>query len=63
MNGTINVELGDDELASRRAAWVAPERPALSGYLWKYAQGVGSALNGAVTHPGGASNIKTYADL
>ena len=25
-----------------------------SGYLWKYAQKVGSARNGAVTHPGGA---------
>ena len=28
---------------------------AASGYLWKYAQQVGPAVNGAVTHPGGAA--------
>jgi dihydroxy-acid dehydratase len=63
IKGTLNVDLSDEELGRRRAEWKAPERPPLSGYLWKYAQGVGNALNGAVTHPGGAKDITTYADL
>jgi dihydroxy-acid dehydratase len=63
IKGTLTVDLSDDELARRRAEWTAPERPPLSGYLWKYAQGVGSALHGAVTHPGGGKGIATYADL
>ena len=63
VQGTLSVDLSDEELARRRAEWTAPERPPLSGYLWKYAQGVGPALHGAVTHPGGAKDIATYADL
>jgi dihydroxy-acid dehydratase len=62
VQGTLSVDLSDEELARRRAEWTAPERPPLSGYLWKYAQGVGPALHGAVTHPGGAKDIATYAD-
>src|SRR6266446_4802718 len=34
-----------------------------SGYLWKYAQQVGPALNGAVTNPGGGAEKKCYADI
>lgn len=34
-----------------------------SGHLWKYAQGVGPAASGAVTHPGGAHELESYADL
>ncbi|NNM71876.1 dihydroxy-acid dehydratase [Enterovirga aerilata] len=63
IKGTLTVDLSDEELARRRAEWKAPERARLSGYLWKYAQGVGSALYGAVTHPGGAKDIATYADM
>ncbi len=36
---------------------------AASGYLWKYAQTVGSAKDGAVTHPGGGVEKHTYADI
>ncbi|MBV9076060.1 MAG: dihydroxy-acid dehydratase [Methylobacteriaceae bacterium] len=61
--GTLEVELSDEELAARRAQWTARPTGALSGYLWKYAQGVGSALHGAVTHPGGAYDPRTYADI
>jgi dihydroxy-acid dehydratase len=31
--------------------------------LWKYAQQVGPALHGAVTHPGGKGEKATYADI
>jgi dihydroxy-acid dehydratase len=34
-----------------------------SGYLWKYAQQVGPARRGAVTHPGGAVEKACYADI
>ena len=34
-----------------------------SGALWKYAQGVGPAHLGAVTHPGMAGERKAYADI
>jgi dihydroxy-acid dehydratase len=31
--------------------------------LWKYAQTVGDAENGAVTHPGARAETHIYADL
>ena len=34
-----------------------------SGTLWKYAQSVGDATNGAVTHPGAFKEKKVYADI
>src|SRR5690348_15700265 len=50
--GTLNVKLSDEELAKRKAAWKPrPCDAAASGYLWKYAQQVGAAVQGAVTHP------------
>jgi dihydroxy-acid dehydratase len=60
--GTINVKLSDDELAKRKSAWKPRENEYGSGYLWKYAQQVGPAVNGAVTHPGGAGEKACYAD-
>jgi dihydroxy-acid dehydratase len=60
--GTLNVKLSDDELAKRKASWKPRENDATSGYLWKYAQQVGPAVNGAVTHPGGAAEKECYAD-
>ena len=63
IQGLLTVDLSDEELARRRTEWSAPESPPISGYLWKYAQRVGPAVNGAVTHPGGAKDIATYADL
>jgi dihydroxy-acid dehydratase len=63
VNGTLNVKLSDDELKKRRASWKPRENDSTSGYLWKYAQQVGPAVNGAVTHPGGAAEKTSYADL
>jgi dihydroxy-acid dehydratase len=53
--GELSVELSDAELAQRRAQWKAPQPKADRGILWKYAQQVGSACQGAVTHPGTTS--------
>ncbi|HZD91936.1 MAG TPA: dihydroxy-acid dehydratase [Pseudolabrys sp.] len=60
--GTMNVKLSDEELAKRKTGWKPRETAYGSGYLWKYAQQVGSAVNGAVTHPGGAGEKECYAD-
>ncbi|MGE0750864.1 MAG: dihydroxy-acid dehydratase [Variibacter sp.] len=60
--GTLDVKLGDDELAKRKRDWTPRETDYTSGYLWKYAQQVGPAVHGAVTHPGGAAEKQSYAD-
>tara|TARA_R110000850_G_scaffold271794_2_gene406373 strand:- start:417 stop:2141 length:1725 start_codon:yes stop_codon:yes gene_type:complete len=61
--GTLNVQLSDEDLAARRENWIARETDYASGALWKYAQTVGSARFGAVTHPGGAKEKHCYADI
>ncbi len=61
--GTLEVELSDAELAERAKAWKPRQNDYRSGELWKYAQLVGSALHGAVTHPGAKAEIKCYADI
>jgi dihydroxy-acid dehydratase len=63
VQGTLDVALSDEELARRKQDWTPRETDYTSGYIWKYAQQVGSALNGAVTHPGGAREKVAYADL
>ncbi len=62
VNGTISVKLSDAELAKRKTKWKPRETDFTSGYLWKYAQQVGPAVKGAVTHPGGAAEKQCYAD-
>ena len=61
--GTLDVELDEAELAERRRNWTAREHDFQSGTLWKYAQLVGDAEKGAVTHPGGAAETQMYADV
>jgi dihydroxy-acid dehydratase len=61
--GTLDVKLSAEELAKRKSRWKPRKGDFASGYLWKYAQQVGPALNGAVTHPGGAAEISCYADI
>jgi dihydroxy-acid dehydratase len=63
VQGRLEVKLSDDELNKRRADWKPREIQFGSGALWKYAQQVGSAVNGAVTHPGAAHEKTTYADI
>ncbi len=61
--GTLEVDLPDAELARRKAGWQPRASEFNSGYIWKYAQQVGSARNGAVTHPGAAAEASCYADI
>lgn len=63
VNGTIEVALTDAELAARAKTWKARTTDYQSGAIWKYAQTVGSARDGAVTHPGGAKETHCYADI
>jgi dihydroxy-acid dehydratase len=63
VNGTLDVDLSDDELAARRKEWKPRKTNYQSGALWKYAQLVGTAEKGAVTHPGAAAETHVYADL
>ncbi len=62
-SGEISVALSDTELEARRKAWIPRESDYRSGVLWKYANTVGPANKGAVTHPGGALETSSYADI
>ncbi|MBO9450470.1 dihydroxy-acid dehydratase [Tropicibacter sp. R16_0] len=64
ITGALSVDLSDEELTNRKAAWSGPrETIYASGALWKYAQLVGETYKGAVTHPGGKSEKHDYMDL
>ena len=64
IQGSISVNLTDEELAQRKADWAGPrETIYASGALWKYAQQVGEIYKGAVTHPGGKAEKHEYMDL
>ena len=63
VNNTIDVDLTEAELEERRKEWKPRETDYQSGTLWKYAQTVGSAEKGALTHPGGKAEKHTYADI
>jgi dihydroxy-acid dehydratase len=61
--GTIDVELSDAELARRRSVWKPKAAAFGSGAIWRFAQNVGPARRGAVTHPGGTAELRCYADI
>ena len=61
--GTIDLQVDEATLAKRRAAFKPRETQYGSGAIWKFAQTVGPASNGAVTHPGFAGERHVYADL
>ncbi|MEM9677406.1 MAG: dihydroxy-acid dehydratase [Pseudomonadota bacterium] len=63
VEGTIHVQLTEEEFEARRKDWKPRETDFASGAIWKYAQTVGSAQHGAVTHPGGAKEKTAYADV
>jgi dihydroxy-acid dehydratase len=61
--GTIDLDVAEDVLTERRKAWKARVSDYGSGALWRYAQNVGPAYKGAVTHPGAAAETHVYADI
>ena len=61
--GTIDLLVDDEVLAARRAVWTPRDNGYGSGALWRYAQNVGPAHQGAVTHPGAAAERHVYADI
>ncbi len=61
--GTIDLDVPDAVLAERRAAWRPRVNDYQSGALWRYAATVGPAYQGAVTHPGAATERHVYADI
>ena len=63
VNGTLDVDLSKAELEKRRKSWKAPPNAYQSGVLRKYADQVGPAHKGAVTHAGGKAEVVCYADI
>jgi dihydroxy-acid dehydratase len=61
--GTIDVDLTDEEFTARRTAWKPRPTNYNSGAIWRFAQNVGPAHLGALTHPGGAAETHCYADI
>ncbi len=61
--GTIDLNVPADVLAARKLNWRPRQHDYQSGALWRYAQNVGPAWKGAVTHPGGAAETHVYADI
>ena len=61
--GTLSLRIDPAELAARRERWQPRRHAFQSGALWRYAQTVGSAGKGAVTHPGAAAEEHVYADI
>lgn len=49
VNNSINLQVSDEEIASRRAAWQQPALKVSKGVLYKYAKSVANASQGCVT--------------
>ncbi len=63
INGILSVDVSDAEFAERKKSWKPRETDYTSGVIWKYAQTVGNARDGALTHPGGKAEKNCYADV
>jgi dihydroxy-acid dehydratase len=61
--GTIDLNVSAEVLEERRKHWQPRTTDYGSGALWRYAQNVGPAYKGAVTHPGGQGETHVYADI
>jgi dihydroxy-acid dehydratase len=61
--GTIDLNVSPDILAARKAKWTPRTNDYQSGALWRYAQNVGPARRGAVTHPGALAETHVFADI
>lgn len=63
VKGIIDLEVDESELERRRKTWTLPPNMYQSGALRKFADQVGPARYGAVTHAGGKAEILCYADI
>jgi dihydroxy-acid dehydratase len=63
IKGTIDMEVSKKELAARKKKWKPRETMYASGALWRYAQTVGPAVDGATTHPGGKAEKHVYGEI
>ncbi len=63
MKRTIELRVSAEELAERKKSWKPRPTEFGSGALFKYAEVVGPARYGAVTHPGAAGETQCYADV
>jgi dihydroxy-acid dehydratase len=61
--GTIELEVDPAVLDARRAKWQPRVNDYRAGALWRYAENVGPASKGAVTHPGAKAETHVYADI
>ncbi len=61
--GTIDLEVDEKTLEERRSQYTPHVNDYGSGALWRYAQNVGPAYKGAVTHPGAKAEKHVYADI
>ena len=61
--GKLDVKLSKSELERRRKKWKPRKHDYQSGALWRYAQTVGNAREGAVVHPGAKAETHVYADI
>lgn len=62
-SGAIDLMVDEAELAQRRQRWKPRDHDYQSGALWRYAQNVGPAYQGALTHPGAKAERHVYADI
>jgi len=61
--GTIDLDVDEATLAERRAKWQPRSHDYQSGAVWRYAQNVGDARTGALTHPGAKAETHVFADI
>jgi dihydroxy-acid dehydratase len=61
--GTIDLKVDAATLADRKAKWQPRANDYQAGALWRFAQNVGPAYQGAVTHPGAQAETHIYADI
>ena len=61
--GVIDLNVSAEVLEERRKHWAPRATDYGSGAIWRYAQNVGPAYQGAVTHPGGSAETHVFADI
>jgi dihydroxy-acid dehydratase len=61
--GTIDLDVPELVLTERKTRWQVRVNDYQAGALWRYAQNVGPAYQGAVTHPGARAETHMFADI